>query len=156
ALAYIAGRFGDAALSRLLRTAAATGLDAAIRDELGVSVDDLSTDWHDAIRESYTPVLAASVPLVDASVLIRGGRLGEDLNIGPALSPDGQWIAYLSSRGLFSIDLYVADATTGRVKRKLTSSATDRHFSSIEFIDSAGAWDPSSERIAMATVVRGH
>ena len=42
---------------------------------------------------------------------------------------------------------------TGRILRKLTNTASDRHFSSIEFIHSAGAWDPSSERIAMATVV---
>src|SRR5204863_7795750 len=74
-------------------------------------------------------------------------------NIGPALSPDGRSIAFLSSRGLFSTDLYVADAVTGRILRKLTNTASDRHFSSIEFIHSAGAWDPSSERIAMATVV---
>jgi hypothetical protein len=55
--------------------------------------------------------------------------------------------------GLFATDLDVADAATGQIVRKLTSTANDRHFSSIEFIHSAGTWDPSSHRIAMATVV---
>ena len=54
-----------------------------------------------------------------------------------------------------SIDLFVADAATGKVVQKLTSTATDPHFSSIEFIYSAGAWDATSERIAVATVASG-
>jgi hypothetical protein len=156
--AYIAGRYGDTALPRLLRVAAASGnVDAAFRSVLGISEQELSDDWHDAIRAAYAPVLAAAVPL-DATErrLIRAEGLGADLNVGPALSPDGRWIAFLSSRSVFSTDLYVADAATGRIVRKLTSTATDSHFSSIEFINSAGAWDPSSQRLAMATVVSGH
>src|SRR5256884_3566161 len=48
-----------------------------------------------------------------------------------------------------------ADATTGKVVRKLTSTASDPHFSSIQFIYSAGAWDSASKRIAIATVTGG-
>ena len=39
---------------------------------------------------------------------------------------------------------------------RLTSSATDQHTSSIQFIYSAGAWDGASRRIAVATVTSGH
>src|SRR5262249_28151183 len=53
-------------------------------------------------------------------------------------------------------DLYVADAQTGKIVHRLTSTATDPHISSIEFIYSAGAWDADSRRIAVATVVAGH
>src|SRR6185436_12184358 len=52
--------------------------------------------------------------------------------------------------GLLSIDLYVADAMTGRIVRKLTSTATDPHTSSIEFIYSAGTWDSQSRQLAWA------
>ena len=33
--------------------------------------------------------------------------------------------AFLSERSLFSIDLFIADASTGKVVHKLTSTATD-------------------------------
>ena len=56
---------------------------------------------------------------------------------------------------MLSIDLYVADAATGKVVRKLTSTASDPHFSSLQFIYSAGAWDAASQRIAIATVTSG-
>ena len=46
-------------------------------------------------------------------------------------------------------DLFVADAATGKVVRKITSTATDPHYSSIQFIYSAGAWDAASRRIAI-------
>src|SRR5204863_2864224 len=65
-------------------------------------------------------------------------------------------IAFMSTRDVFSIDLYVADAATGKVVRKLTSTASDPHFSSIEFIYSAGGWDAESKRLAVATVTGGH
>ena len=48
-------------------------------------------------------------------------------------------IAFLSQRSFFSTDLYVADAANGKIVRKLTSTATDPHFSSIQSLDSSGA-----------------
>ena len=34
-------------------------------------------------------------------------------NLGPAISPDGNKLMFLSIAGLFSIDLFLADARTG-------------------------------------------
>lgn len=87
--------------------------------------------------------------------MIKGTEFGSDVNVGPAISPDGRWIAFLSSRSLFSIDLYVADASTGRILRRLTSTATSPRFSSLQFSYSAGAWDSASRRLAIATVSSG-
>src|SRR4029079_9775074 len=82
-------------------------------------------------------------------------KFGSELNVAPSLSPDGKWIAFLSTRGLFSIDLYIADAGTGRVVRRLTSTATDPHFSSIQFINHAARWDRSSSHVALGTITGG-
>ena len=88
-------------------------------------------------------------------VVLTGKGLGEELNVGPVVSPDGKLIAFLSGRSLFSIDLHVAETATGNIVRKLTSTASDPHYSSIQFIASAGAWDPESRRVAIATVASG-
>jgi hypothetical protein len=156
-MAYIAGRYGDAKVARLLQSAGSQGtVDQAFEAVLGTTSEQLSTDWHDAIRATYAPVMAAAVPVTDGHRLLIGAKgLGTDLNIGPSLSPNGRWIAFLSSRSLFSTDLYVADAATGKIARKLTSTGSDAHFNSIQFIYSAGAWDPESQYIAIATVEQG-
>jgi Tol biopolymer transport system component len=157
--AYVAGRFGDDVIGPMLTTAASAGGDTnvAIEKVLGVTTQELSDAWQDAIRKAYLPVLAAGMPPseIGKRIIGAGEALGSDLNIGPAISPDGKWIAFLSGRSVFSIDLFVADATTGKIVRKLTSTASDPHFSSIQFIYSAGAWDSASERIAIATVTSG-
>ena len=154
--AYIAGQYGEQSIPRLFRSAALSGDVAdAIQSTLHLTAQDLSTDWHAAIRELYAPPLAAAVPLPDRARLEMRARFGSELNIAPALSPDGQRIAFLSTRGLFSTDLYIADAQTGRVTRRLTSTATNPHFSSIQFINSAAAWDRSSSRVALGTIAGG-
>jgi hypothetical protein len=153
--AYVAGRYGDAVVLHLLHLAAAAGVERAINDVLGVGSAELTRGWHESIRSTYrqTPDTA---PVTELGRRVTTGKnLGSELNIGPALSPDGRRIAFLSAESLFSIDLYVADVETGTIERKLTSTSSDSHYSSIQFIHSAGAWDTSSERIALATVVAG-
>ncbi len=155
--AYVAGRFGDDVVRRMLSVGAAAGdAHVAIEKVLGVNAKELSADWHESIRRTYAPTFASTTPpSAVGRMVIEGKGLGADLNVGPAISPDGRWIAFLSTRSVFSTDLFVADASTGRIVHKLTSTATNPHFSSIQFIYSAGAWDAASQHIAIATVVSG-
>ena len=155
---YVAGRWGDEVVGVMLSTAGNSGdYEVAIERILGITAKDLSAQWHSAIRDTYRNILNSSRPPseVGRQLLKGGGGLGGDLNVGPAISPDGKLIAFLSERSGFSIDLFVADTENGRVLRKLTSTATDPHFSSLQFIYSAGAWDAESRRIAIATVAGG-
>jgi len=153
--AYVGGRWGDDVIGRMLVVAAAQGIDSALEQVLGVDSKQMSTDWHAAILKTYTPVLTASKPSEIGRIVIEGEARGVDLNVGPAISPDGRWLAFVSSQSFLSVDVYIAEAATGRIVRRLTSTATNPHFSSIQFIHSAGAWDRSSRQIALATVTSG-
>src|SRR5439155_22691212 len=139
--------FGDDVVRRLLSVAAAAGdPQIAIKNVLGLSAKELSADWHDSIRKTYAAASAATTaPGELGRLAVEAKGLGGELNVGPAISPDGRWIAFLSTRSVFSIDLFVADAANGKIVHKLTSTATEPHFSSIQFIYSAGAWDAASQ-----------
>ena len=76
-------------------------------------------------------------------------------NVSPSISPDGRHIVFFSSRDLFSIDLYLADATTGRIVRKLVDTALNSHFTSLQFIGSAGSWSPDSRQFVVGGVHAG-
>jgi Tol biopolymer transport system component len=155
--AYVTGRFGDDVVRTMLTTAAAAGdTNVAIERVLGMKTDELSADWQAAIRRAYEPVLASTLPPNEVGTrVIEAKDFSGDINVGPAISPDGRWIAFLSTRSVFSIDLFVAETATGKIVRKLTSTASDPHYSSLQFIYSAGAWDRDSRRIAIATVASG-
>ncbi|MGE3276178.1 MAG: BamA/TamA family outer membrane protein [Vicinamibacterales bacterium] len=160
--AYIGGRWGDAAIPEALyeaggvRSAAAeTGGDpiGAIERVTGLDHEAFTEQWHDSIAQTMIRPLGEQ-PTETGRALIEPAR-DRELNVGPAVSPDGRRIAYLSSRDLLSIDVYVADAQSGAVQRKLTSTAADPHYDSLQFIASAGAWAPDSRRLAITTVRAG-
>jgi hypothetical protein len=155
--AYVAGRWGDGVIRQMLLEGVASGdTEATIQSVLGIDHKDLTRDWHEAIRQTYAPVLAGTTAAAELGrVVIRSTEPAGTLNVGPSLSPDGRWLAFLSERSFFGIDLYVADAASGRIVRRLTSTATDPHFTSLQFIHSAGAWDADSRRIAIATITGG-
>jgi len=77
------------------------------------------------------------------------------LNVSPSLSPDGSRVAFLSEKTLFAIELFIADAETGEIQRRLTTTATDPHFESLQFISSSGTWRPDGRAFAFSTIVRG-
>jgi dipeptidyl aminopeptidase/acylaminoacyl peptidase len=170
-MAYIGARFGDEAVVRYFMAAGTVGIEDGVERALGISHRQLFADWAEASRELYNPIITARTmalgdpvigkrptppaPRAEGEKKPRRRRTSTELNIGPALSPDGRYIAFLSARELFSIDLFLADARTGQVVRKLISSDRDPHFESLRFIESAGAWSPDGKRLAFITFSRG-
>jgi Tol biopolymer transport system component len=153
--AYVGGRWGDAKVLELFRVAQVVGPDQAIQRVLEVRVPDLFAAWHASVRTAYqTPIATRRPPIAGASLLIGDKRPGQGLNIAPAISPDGRRMAFLSSRGLFSIDLFVSDLGTGHVKQ-LVSTATNAHFDALRFIDSAGDWSPDGRQLVFVVFDRG-
>jgi Tol biopolymer transport system component len=156
--AYIGGRYGDRAIGNLLRVAAAKGdYRGAFKQILGITSKDLSKAWHDATMASYRPIAESTrTPESVARGLFVNKPDEPGYNTSPELSPDGSKIAFFSSRDLFSIDLYIADATTGKILRKLTNTATNAHLDSLSFVDSAGAWSSDGNRFVFPAVSGGH
>ncbi|RPI24126.1 MAG: peptidase S9 [Acidobacteria bacterium] len=154
---YIGGRFGDQVIGKILRSAGRTG-DArgAMQRVLGVEIKELNEGWHSATKAAYEPVLDATAPPTDfGHALFSKKRESGDLNVSPSISPDGKWVIFFSEKGLFSIDIYLADADTGQIRRKITETALDPHFESLQFINSAGAWSPDSRQVAIGAISQG-
>ncbi len=171
--AYMGGVYGDDIVGALLRSAGRTGnVQGAMEVMTHRPVDSIFAEWHRSLVEATEPVALATgvelptdrtqvqrarempVTTVGARMLVSPGRVSH-YNIAPALSADGRHMVYMSDAGLFSIDMYLADAQTGRTLRKLVSSTRDPHLESMQFINSAGAWDATSTRFVFGGVVTG-
>lgn len=155
--AYVGGRYGDEVIGRILKaTGRAGGVEGAISGVLGISIDALSRDWRSALIDEYEPVLQATSPARDqARPLISAEKRGGELNVSPAVSPDGTRMVFYSEKDLFSIDLFLADAKTGEIQRKLTETAIDPHVDSLQFVNSAGAWSADSRRLVFPAISEG-
>ncbi|MGE3343092.1 MAG: BamA/TamA family outer membrane protein [Vicinamibacterales bacterium] len=155
--AFIGAKYGDRAVSSLLRSAANPRFDMnGLAAQLGSDPDRLTEEWHDSILRSMAGI-RADLPALTSTprLLIDESRGGGRLNVGPRVSPDGSRVAFFSERDRFSVDLYLAETTTGRIERKLISSATDPHFDSLQFLQSGGAWRPDGRQIVLTAVRRG-
>ena len=131
------------------------GYEAAISRVTGKSPEELSKEWHDSMKEKYQPWLEKTDLIdPDSRVLIQGSK-SNVLNVSPALSPDGSQIVLLSTKDLFSIDLFLADALTGKFQKKLVSTASDPEFESLQFIKSAGSWDHSGKKFVFGAIAKG-
>jgi Tol biopolymer transport system component len=155
--AYVAGRWGDRAVGDMLRaTGPRADIGRAIELVLGLNQETLSRDWHAATYSAYAPFRETTQkPQAFAKPLISREGSGGELNLAPSLSPDARRLVFLSERSLFAIEMYVADAATGRVQRKIVETAGDAHFDSLQFLGSAGDWAPDNQRFVFAALSKG-
>ena len=125
--AYIGAKYGDRTVASLDAVGGQSALRsrrprAAARHRPGHA----DRDWHAAISGHHargrgracSPVTSEARP---RSTARRGGGR---FNVGPRLSPDGKEIAFFSERDRFSVELFVADAETGRDQ---TQALADGH-----------------------------
>lgn len=170
--AYITGVYGDAAIRDLFMNTAKYGLEPAFALTLGTTTDSLSVQWQRSIRNYYGQWVVEGTKkdkdgkyetrtaLKDYNEKLPGKQLISDknsgsINIGPVVSPNGKYVTFLSEKNLFSIDLFLADAKTGKIIRKISSTSKDGHIDQFNAIESAGTWAPDNERFAFDVYERG-
>jgi Tol biopolymer transport system component len=91
----------------------------------------------------------------DATQIVSQKLGGGGLNIGPSVSPDGSRVVFLSEKDLFAIEMFLADAETGEIVRRLTKAAVDSHMQSLQFINSSGGWSPDGRHFAFGVIIHG-
>ena len=155
--AYVGGRWGDRAVVDVYRTSLRVGFEEGIRRVLGVSTDSLSKDWIASTRRAYLPLLEGRTrPNQAGDAILQINRKSGEMNLAPQVSPDGKLVAFFARRGLFEIELFVADAQTGRVIKKLAGPTSNSHFDAITFISSSGAWSPDNAKFAFIAQSEGN
>lgn len=175
--AWISGTYGDEAAVQLFRTFMYMPMEEALIQVTGLSSDSLAVQWKEDVEAAYLPLIVGMesppyegedlarapegrldslgvLPMIGRRVLARDIDAGNQ-NFSPQLSPNGRFVAFLSERDLFGIDLYLADAQTGQIIRRLQSVGTDPHLDAIRFMDSAGTWSPDGQHFAFVTYVQG-
>jgi Tol biopolymer transport system component len=148
---YVGEKWGDEVIGEILQSSMTSGVEGAFRRALGMSMEDLSNEWIDAVQTTYLPRLANHYRARRvAEPVLTDRRPGGSLHIAPALSPDGRSIAFLGEINTFSINLYIADVESGRIRRELAKSGFSTDFESLRFINSAGSFSPDGHYFAIA------
>src|SRR5467141_809296 len=148
---YIGEKWGDEVIGEILQASASSGVENAFKRALGLTLDELSADWRDAVQTTFLPQLGDHYRArrVAQATLTRKRSRGR-IFLAPALTPNGREMAFFGDQGGFFIDLFLADAETGRVKRRLVKSTINKNYEDLRFINSAGTFSPDGRYFALA------
>ncbi|HEY0670268.1 MAG TPA: DPP IV N-terminal domain-containing protein [Sphingobacteriaceae bacterium] len=152
--AYMGSTYGDTIIVPFFKQTARVGYENAIRRTFGYDEKTLSNLWRTSIENAYRPYAKDTSNAPIGNRVIDAKNAG-DMNVVPAVSPDGKYISFISEKELLSLDLFLADAKTGKVIRKLTSKTTNTHIDEFSFIESAGAFSPDSKQFASSVFSTG-
>ncbi|MCX5752714.1 MAG: hypothetical protein NTW97_03600, partial [Candidatus Krumholzibacteria bacterium] len=130
-------------------------ISMALQSSLGISSEELSRDWKKAMRRRYWPLYAdKKEPEAYGRRLTDHVKKHNGMNIKPAFSPDGQYVVYFSDlKGLDAI--YLMNAVTGRVEKRLISGMMSTRFESIRSMNSNLTYSRDGTRIAFVAKSHG-
>jgi Tol biopolymer transport system component len=152
--AMAAKTWGDRIMVPLLRATAVMGFDRAADSVLKVDETTLSGMWKSASELHFSKYLKSWSDSVSGKKVISKNNAGE-INISPSISPDGKYIAFFSEKDVFTLDLYLADASNGKIIKKLSSVVRNNEIDDFNFIESSGTWSPDGSKFAFVIFSKG-
>jgi Tol biopolymer transport system component len=144
--AYVTGLYGDEIIRPLYKQVAIYGIREAFVRIFRMDIDAFSAKFRNDLKQYYTHFESAKVKVEEKGILASGN---ESMNIAPALSPDGKFIAYVSSKDVLSMNLYIAETGTGKVVKKINTDGFGQHVDSYSFMESTLTWSPEGRKVAL-------
>ncbi|HKQ57630.1 MAG TPA: hypothetical protein VJY35_07155, partial [Candidatus Eisenbacteria bacterium] len=156
ALAYLVERHGDERLRDLLqRIRTMRSFDRAFQRSIGASVDRFDEQWRIWLRKTYWPTVATKEdPEQFARRLTDHRRDESSINTAPAVSPQGDRIAYFSDRRQYT-DIYMMSAIDGKVIRRVIRGERNVVFESIPSFRSSITWSPDGKTLGLTAKSAG-
>src|SRR6266550_1981960 len=157
---YVGERWGDAAIGEILQNSTTLGIARAFQRQLGLTLHELSDDWREAINAKYLPQAAVlDRPRSFSQPLLTEKKSGGQIFLAPSLSNDGNRIAFLSNgnfkRGELFIDLWLADARTGKRIKRLVESTTNPNFEELRLLYSQSSFSNDGRTLAFTAQREG-
>jgi Tol biopolymer transport system component len=153
-LEYVAKRWGDDVIGEIMQAVPAGSVERAFQRHTGLSLEELGEEWKEAVQTQYLPQLATRDRARRFSQAVLNERQTGGSNpvyVAPALSPDGRKIVFLSTgsfaRAEVFLDLYLADATTGKRLERLTKSTVNAEFEELRVAYSQSAFSPDGKKV---------
>lgn len=145
--ATVGKTWGDSIIVPLFMEAARSGYDKALVKLLGVNEKTFSGMWLSAMHVHFDDYLTDTINRPVGREILNRENAGR-VNISPAVSPDGNYIAFISEKDLFILDLFLYDVRGGKIVRKLASMARQGEIDDFNFLESAGTWSPDGKQFA--------
>ena len=148
---YIASKYGDQKIGEILNRIRGTkSVEQGFKGTIGLSVQELSERWQKEQKVLYWPDIAKREdPSAFARRLTNHTKGGNFYNSSPAISPQGDRIAFISDRNDY-FDVFLMSALDGEILGKLVSGQRTNDFEELHLLTPGITWSPDGKRIALS------
>jgi Tol biopolymer transport system component len=152
---YVAQNYGRQKVGELLnRLKTAGNLDVAFKGAFGKTLEEFSEQWKYDLKKIYWPDIADRMRAVDFAIPLTDHRREESFfNTSPAISPNGDRLAFISDRDGYR-SVYVMNVETKETE-KIAQGENDVDFEELHLITPAISWSPDGRTVSIAVKSRG-
>jgi Tol biopolymer transport system component len=149
---YIARKYGEQKIGEILNRVKSTrSVENGFRGAIGLNLKELSERWQKEQKVIYWPDIAKREEPADyARRLTDHRKEGGFYNTSPAISPQGDKVAFISNRSDY-FDLFVMNALDPTKIDKIAGGQTTPDFEELHLLTPGISWSPDGRRIALAT-----
>lgn len=149
---YISEKYGDQKIGELLnRIKSVRSVEGGFRAALGLGIEELSERWQKEMKVLYWPDIAKREDPADyARRLTDHKKDGGFYNTSPAISPQGDRVAFITNRDDF-FDVYIMSSMDGKIIEKLVDGQQTSNLEELHLLTPGISWSPDGKRVALAT-----
>ena len=148
---YIAEKYGNEKVGEILhKIKGSFRFENAFKSALGIELEDLAEDWQKVMRKEYWPDIANRLEAKEFAKALTDHRKNNSyLNIAPALSPNGDKVAFISNMD-GKQGIYIMDVLDTENIQKVIQGETDVDFEELHWLSPGMGWSPDATKITFS------
>ncbi|MBK9248745.1 MAG: PD40 domain-containing protein [Ignavibacteria bacterium] len=153
---YVAEKYGEQKIGELINRIKSLGsMELAFKSAFNMSVDEFSEQWVRELKKKYLPDIVRYEAIDEFSTRLTNHVKDENYyNSSPAISPDGDRMAFISDReGVFGVyvkELKGKDKPEKQPAEKVISSERALDFEELNLLTPGISWDPTGKKLAVS------
>jgi Tol biopolymer transport system component len=155
---YISNKYGEQKIAEIFnRIKSVRSVENGFKSTIGLSVKELSERWQKEQKVYYWPDVAKREEPADFSYKRLTNHTKDDnfYNTSPAISPQGDKIAFISDRNDY-FDVYLMSALDGKIIDKVVSGQKTKDFEELHLLTPGITWSPDGKKIALTVKAGEH
>ena len=154
---YIAEKYGKQKIGELMNKIKGSGsLEAGLKESIGLSLKELNERWTKYLKKEYWPDIAFRKAPDEFAKRLTNPEEGDGFyNTSPAISPQGDKIAFISNRNYY-FDVFIMNAINGKIIKRLVKGNRSADFEQLNVVTPGLSWSPDETKIALSAKSDGN